>query len=300
MVTCGHASSTPRSWSASPIIVVLAEDDPGWNARFAKSRGERAVAIEILEIAPGLSAQEARVVVLQLGNQGIAALRWQAALHRRTDHLQHRRVRQVAEPTAEPIERARELGLVLAREARREQDQRPGEFGRGNHLEPDVGAQTMANHDVAAEIGGEPARQRRVVLHAEVVRSRRTPESRQRGGHETDRCVAQLRLGQQVVVEDRAGERAGEQENCVIRARWPRLTHDPAEVLPACRAHGCPQDDKSQTSQLSGALTSGAERADRSKRRGPTESPLLRIQLIETRILLGSFPFPPARVPEGW
>src|SRR3954469_8842684 len=61
--------------------------------------------------------EEVGLVLLQLGDQCIAAGRRQAAFHCRADDLQHQRVGQVTESPAEAIERAREPGLVPAREA---------------------------------------------------------------------------------------------------------------------------------------------------------------------------------------
>ena len=54
-------------------VVPLAVHDPRRHARIGKSRGERAVAVEVLEIQMGLSADEVRVVLLQLGDQCFAA-----------------------------------------------------------------------------------------------------------------------------------------------------------------------------------------------------------------------------------
>ena len=47
---------------------------------------------------------------------------------------------------------------------------RPREVPGGDHLYGHVGAQAVADDAVAAEVGGELAREPGVVLHAEVVR----------------------------------------------------------------------------------------------------------------------------------
>ena len=71
------------------------------------------MAVEIGEIPVRLPADEARVVSPKFSYQGLAAGRGQPALHRRTDHPDHQRIRQVSQDTAQDVERARELGLVL-------------------------------------------------------------------------------------------------------------------------------------------------------------------------------------------
>ena len=98
-----------------PDVVAFAEDDPRRNAGIAQARRERSVAVEIGEIRACLPAEEARVVSPKFGYERIAPGRRKAALHRGTDHLEHQRVGQVSEDAAEDVERARKLGLVLAR-----------------------------------------------------------------------------------------------------------------------------------------------------------------------------------------
>jgi hypothetical protein len=50
-------------------VVVFAEYDPGPGSRVAESLGERAMSVEVGEVQTGLSAQKARVVVLELVRQ---------------------------------------------------------------------------------------------------------------------------------------------------------------------------------------------------------------------------------------
>jgi len=95
-------------------VIVLPVHDPRGHARIGKTRGERAVAVEVLEIQMGLLAEEVRVVLLQLGDECFAAGRRQAALHGRADDLQHQRIGQVPEYPAEAVQRAREYGFVPA------------------------------------------------------------------------------------------------------------------------------------------------------------------------------------------
>jgi hypothetical protein len=92
---------------------VFAEHDPGTRSGIAESPGERPVAIQVLEVAAGVPAEEARIVVAKVGDQYVASLRWQAALHRRADDLQHERVGDVPEYARETVQRSRELRLVL-------------------------------------------------------------------------------------------------------------------------------------------------------------------------------------------
>ena len=89
----------------------------------------------------------------------------------------------------------------------------------------------MPDHDVAAEIGGELRGLTRVALHAQVLRRRSVAEARQCGSDEPDRRVAQPRLGKQVVVEGRRGERPGKQQNRVIGDLGPGLMQYPTEMF---------------------------------------------------------------------
>jgi hypothetical protein len=70
--------------------------------------------IEVLEVVAGLPAEKARVVLPKLSDPRVAAVRWQAALDRRTDDLQHQRERQMPEYTAEAIECTRAASLPRA------------------------------------------------------------------------------------------------------------------------------------------------------------------------------------------
>jgi hypothetical protein len=74
-----------------PDVVAVAEYDAG-------------AAIEVLEVAPCLTAEEARIVVAQVGDERVPPVRWQAAPHCRTDDLQHPGIRQVPEYPGQAIE----------------------------------------------------------------------------------------------------------------------------------------------------------------------------------------------------
>ena len=141
-----------------------------------------------------LRAHEARVVVLQVGDEGVPAGRGRhLLLHRRPDHLQHQRVGEPSEDDREPVESPQELGLVLARERRRDQHDRPRESLRGGHLQRDVGAHAVPDDHVAAEVGGELAGALRVALDAVLLERRRARVARQRRGHEAERGQARAR-----------------------------------------------------------------------------------------------------------
>jgi hypothetical protein len=89
----------------------------------------------------------------------------------------------------------------------------------------------VADDHIAGEIGNEARRELRVALHADVAGRLRTAESGQSGGDEADRCVADRRLREEVVVKSRRGERSREQEDCVIGALRPGVAQHPAEML---------------------------------------------------------------------
>jgi hypothetical protein len=69
----------------------------------------------------------------------------------------------------------------------------------------------MADDSVAAEVGGELAREPRVVVHAEVVRRLSAAVSRQRRSHEAGRRLLEPRLCQHIVVVRRRDEGSREQ-----------------------------------------------------------------------------------------
>jgi len=66
-------------------VVVFALYEPGPGSRVAESLGERAMSVEVGEVQTGLSAQKARVVVLELVRQEFTPSGRQAALHGGTD-----------------------------------------------------------------------------------------------------------------------------------------------------------------------------------------------------------------------
>lgn len=118
-----------------------------------------------------------------------------------------------------------------------DQDDRAGERPAADHLEGHVAAKTVSNHEVASELGSEPARLARVALHGQVVRSGGASEAGHCRGDEADRRVAHGRLCEQVVVEGRGGERAGKQKHGVLGSFRSGFTKDPAEVLSGGHAH---------------------------------------------------------------
>jgi hypothetical protein len=138
-----------------------------------------------------------------------------------TPRMHDQRIGQVPEYTAEAIERAREPGLALTREAGREEHQRPREFTGGRHLDCDVGTEAVADDGVASEIGGQFSRELRVALHAHVLGRGGPAESGQRGRNEADRRLAHARLRKKVVVEGRRAERSGKQKDGVICSIGP-------------------------------------------------------------------------------
>jgi hypothetical protein len=105
----------------------------------------------------------------------------------------------------------------------------------------------VADDHVAGEIGNKASGEPGVALHVQVVGRRRSAESRQGGCDEADRCVADCRFGEKVVVESRGGECAGEQEDCVTGALRPDVAQHPAGMLPTRLDHAAARVDTTQT-----------------------------------------------------
>ena len=120
---------------------------------------------------------------------------------------------------------------------------------QGRPSDCDVGAKAVPDHNVAAQIGGQPPGLPRVAFHAQIFRRRRRAETRQGGSHEPDRRVPQARLSKQVVVEDRRGERSGKQQDRVIGTLGPGLDAEPNQDAlgsPRSRSQLFPHDPKSR------------------------------------------------------
>jgi hypothetical protein len=175
------------------------------------------------------------------------------------------------EHAAHAITRARKPGLVIAGEARRKQNQRPGEVARGEHLDCHVGAQAMADHSVGAEVGGEPAREPRVVVHAEVVRRLGATVSRQRRSHEADRRLLQPRPCQHVVVVRRRDEAPA--RRATRDPRRPDRTPAAPSPRGACRCscHGRPFGERIWINHRESGRLFAEPPGCRGRARGPLE-----------------------------
>src|SRR2546423_4356527 len=70
---------------------------------------------------------------------------------------------QAAEHAAEAYEPAKESGLVLGRETDAEQDGRPSEGARDDHLDGDVSAIAESDDNIRANLAGKLGREPRIV-----------------------------------------------------------------------------------------------------------------------------------------
>ena len=190
-LTWGLASSTSRSSSVIP----MSSRSPNTtqparrNRKIAgrASRGGRGSRDRM-----GLPAEEARVVLLQLGDQCFAAGRRQAAFHGRADDLQHQRIGQVPEHTAKAIEARGNLDSSL-REKLGERstsgpENSPADAISTATLAPRLWP-TTASQPRSAASSGEP----RVAFHAHVFGGADPPKPGRVVA--TKRIGASLRLG---------------------------------------------------------------------------------------------------------
>ena len=115
-------------------------------------------------------------------------------------------------------------GSSFGRQTDAEQDGRPGEAARGDHLERDGRTHAESDHDVRADLRRQLGREPRVVLDAVVVRRRRAGVAGQRRGDQPHPCEGGFchHLG----IGTRAAHAAGKQQHGVLgvaRARLAKL-----------------------------------------------------------------------------
>jgi len=172
---------------------------------------------------------DAWVILAELLGEHLAAVRGQRhPLHRGAHHLQHRREWQVPQDQGEPLEKAEEHCFVPAREAGRQQHQRPGERARPGHLQCDVRAHTETHHNVAAQVGSALCREAREVLDAEVLRGRGAAHSRH--CHRNHADTRQRRLSHELLVLHRCAHTSRQQQRdmlCIATAAFAAIPSCP-------------------------------------------------------------------------